>query len=100
MIKVDVVIPVYNEEECLPRLLDRLTAMRKRLVGWELTILFVDDGSRDRSREIIESEANKEPLIKLISFSKNFGHQAAVTAGLDCCNGDFVALIDADLQDP
>jgi glycosyltransferase involved in cell wall biosynthesis len=100
MLKVDVVVPVCNESECLPTLIARLKTMRERLVEWEMTFLFVDDGSQDDSRSIIESEALKHPYIRLISFSKNFGHQAAVTAGLDYCDGDYVVLIDADLQDP
>ena len=94
---LSIVIPVLNEAETLPRL---LTSLRKVLseIHWEA--IFVDDGSTDETVRIIAREALDDPRISLIRFSRNFGHQAAVTAGLDFANGDAVVVMDADLQDP
>jgi dolichol-phosphate mannosyltransferase len=96
---LSIVIPVFNEESVLPLLLERLTAVRERLPrGHE--IIFVDDGSTDDSLLILERQASQDPQTKVLSFSRNFGHQAAVGAGLDLAHGAAVAILDADLQDP
>lgn len=98
---ISVVIPVFNEEECLPEMFRRLLALRESLrVKAECEFLFVDDGSKDRSLELLKEAATMETVVKVISFSRNFGHQIAITAGIDCAKGDFVAVIDGDLQDP
>src|SRR5262245_8788846 len=95
---LSVVIPVYNEREALPKL---LTALRRALEEeCDYEIIFVDDGSRDGTSEALRDAAQKDPRIKSIFFSRNFGHQAAITAGLDFASGDAVAVMDADLQDP
>jgi len=94
---VSIVIPVLNEAEALPPLLARL---RQSLFGIHWEAIFVDDGSTDRTALLLEAEALEDPRISMISFSRNFGHQAAVTAGLDFANGDAVVVMDADLQDP
>lgn len=94
---VSVVIPLLNEEEAIPLLLSRLRKTLDRLT-WE--IVFVDDGSTDTTSFLLEQAALEDPRIKLLRFSRNFGHQAAVTAGLDFANGDAVIVMDADLQDP
>src|SRR4051794_3538137 len=96
--RLSLVIPVYNEEETLPLLLD---AVRPVLVsiGCEYEILFVDDGSRDGSARILAMAAS-DPRVKVLTLSRNFGHQAAITAGLDFATGDAVVVMDADLQDP
>lgn len=98
---LDIIVPVYNEEECISKTIERLTAVRETLfTELDVNFIFVDDGSKDKSFEILQEEANKTPYIKVISFSRNFGHQFAVSAGIDNSTGDYVAIIDADLQDP
>lgn len=98
---VSLVLPVYNEEPVLPELLRRLGLLLSELDrsgNWE--VLFVNDGSMDRSRALIEAACGTEPRFKLINLSRNFGHQIAITAGLDRAEGDAVVIMDADLQDP
>lgn len=96
-----VVIPVFDEEECIDALCARLVGLRQRMQqDAEVELLFVDDGSRDRSPLMLEALAAQHPFIKLIALSRNFGHQLAVTAGLDHAREGWVALIDGDLQDP
>ncbi|WP_263353643.1 glycosyltransferase family 2 protein [Acidicapsa acidisoli] len=94
---LSIVIPVLNEAETLPLLLARL---RESLRNIDSEAIFVDDGSTDDTAWMLEQEALQDPAIRLIRFSRNFGHQAAVTAGLDFANGDAVVVMDADLQDP
>ena len=94
---LSVVIPVFNEADALNMTIARVREALRRL-NWE--IIFVNDGSNDGSLEIIRLAGLLDPRIKAISFSRNFGHQAAITAGLDIANGDAVAVMDADLQDP
>src|SRR6187551_3983240 len=96
---VSVVIPIFNEQENLPELRRRmLAALEKSGEPWELVL--VNDGSRDRSAEMIRQYHAEEPRIKLVDLSRNFGHQPAVTAGVHAARGDCVILIDGDLQDP
>lgn len=98
---LSVVIPIFNEEECLPETIRRLQVLEANLQSdAELEFLFVDDGSRDKSLLILKGMAASLPNIKIIAFSRNFGHQVAITAGIDRATGDYVAVIDADLQDP
>jgi glycosyltransferase involved in cell wall biosynthesis len=96
---LSVIAPVFNELENLPELHRRVAAAMKSLrVDWEL--LLVDDGSTDGSTEAIRSLARSDPHVRPIIFARNFGHQIAVTAGLDYCRGQAAVIIDADLQDP
>jgi dolichol-phosphate mannosyltransferase len=96
---LSVVVPCFNEESVLSVTHERLrTALDAIGMPWE--ILYVDDGSRDRTREILLSLASHDDRVKVISLSRNFGHQIAVTAGLNHAAGSAVVLIDADLQDP
>ncbi|MGQ9496180.1 MAG: glycosyltransferase family 2 protein [Thermoanaerobaculaceae bacterium] len=98
-VELSVVVPVYNEEETLHELARRLRQVLEGLVAtWE--ILFVDDGSRDRSWEIILQLAQEEPRIRGLRFSRNFGHQMAFFAGIEHAKGDAVVIMDGDLQDP
>jgi len=99
MARLSLVIPVYNEETCLRALLDRLYAL-KNPAGDDYEYVFIDDGSRDRSLEILVDEAHRNPAVKVLALSRNFGHQVAITAGLDYASGDAVVIMDADLQDP
>jgi polyisoprenyl-phosphate glycosyltransferase len=95
---LSIVVPVYNEEEVLGDFFQRLSAVLATL-PYEAEILLVDDGSRDRTPEIL-SRIQADPRVRVIGFTRNFGHQAALCAGLDHATGDAVILIDADLQDP
>ncbi|MES2222302.1 MAG: glycosyltransferase family 2 protein, partial [Acidobacteriota bacterium] len=94
---LSIVVPVLNESKVVSLMLDRLRHTL-RDVTWE--VIFVDDGSTDATPSILAREAIQDNRIKLLRFSRNFGHQAAVTAGLDFANGDAVVVMDADLQDP
>lgn len=97
--ELSVVVPVFNEEENIPELYRRLRAVLPQVVQeWE--ILFVDDGSRDRSWELIRALAAQDPRVRGLRFSRNFGHQMAFAAGLDHARGQAVVIMDADLQDP
>src|SRR5260370_6523412 len=94
---LSIVIPVFNEADTLALMLGQLREALGEL-NWE--VIFVNDGSTDGSLEIIRRAALIDKRVKAISFSRNFGHQAAVTAGLDFAGGDAVVVMDADLQDP
>ncbi|MCE9600291.1 MAG: glycosyltransferase family 2 protein [Spirochaetia bacterium] len=96
---ISVIAPVFNEEGNLQMMTDRLIRALKPL-KMDYEILFINDGSSDSSLKILESFAQKNRKLKVLSFSRNFGHQTAVAAGLDYCKGDCVVIIDADLQDP
>ncbi|WP_297278320.1 glycosyltransferase family 2 protein [uncultured Brachyspira sp.] len=100
MKKVSFIIPCYNEEEVLPLLYERLNNISKKIENYECEFLFINDGSKDRTEEIIENLYKKDNRIKLYSFSRNFGHQAAVSCGIHNTNSDLAIIIDADLQDP
>jgi len=94
-----VVLPVYNEEALLPELHQRLVATLSTL-GLPYEVLYVDDGSSDRSLEVVTAMARADPRVGVLALSRNFGHQMALTAGLDHARGDGVVLMDSDLQDP
>jgi polyisoprenyl-phosphate glycosyltransferase len=97
--RYSIVAPVFNEEGNLNLLYDRISqVMNSRGEPWEL--ILVDDGSRDRSPGMMDALAGKDARVKVLHFARNFGHQIAVTAGIDHAAGDAVVLIDADLQDP
>jgi len=96
---ISVVIPVYNEAESLPALLSTLEQVLVDM-GCQRELLFVDDGSSDDSNRILREAATSDPSIKVLEFSRNFGHQTAITAGLDFASGDAVVVMDADMQDP
>jgi glycosyltransferase involved in cell wall biosynthesis len=98
-IKLSVVVPVYNEEAVVRETCKRLKAVMDSL-GEAYEIIFVNDGSRDRTASIINEICETDPTIKFIDFSRNFGHQLAITAGMDYAAGEAVIVIDADLQDP
>lgn len=100
MRKISVVVPMYYEDDVVDECYKRLTNVLKTLENYEYEIIFVNDGSKDKTLFLLEQIAKKDENIKILSFSRNFGHQAAVTAGLKEVTGDAVIIIDADLQDP
>lgn len=97
--KISIILPVYNEEENIQPIYERVTAVLQKLTK-AYEIIFVNDGSRDRTAELLITLQKKDTYVRVLTFTRNFGHQAAVTAGLDHCTGDYVAILDADLQDP
>lgn len=97
--KLSIVTPIFNEEENLPELYRRLTAAAQQ-VSPDYELIFVNDGSRDRSLEIIRSFALLDPHLRFLSFSRNFGHQPAISAGIKYAKGEAIVIIDGDLQDP
>ncbi len=100
MKKISIVIPMYYEEEVAEECYNRVTTVLTKIENYEYEVIFVNDGSKDKTLDILEKIASKDKHIKIISFSRNFGHQAAVTAGLKFVTGDAIVIIDADLQDP
>lgn len=97
--RLSVAIPLHNEESVLPELLHRLRDVLDDLPGGPHEILFVDDGSTDRTFEILEAAAREDQRIVALSLSRNFGHQAGITAALDHVTGDAIVVMDGDLQD-
>jgi len=93
------VLPVHNEQECLPELYARLVHVLDELPG-TAELVFVDDGSTDSSYELLDELARRDERVRVIQLSRNFGHQIAITAGLDVAAGEAVVIMDADLQDP
>lgn len=100
MDKLEFLIPVYNEESCLEHLMERLDAIKKDFGGVDLSVLFVNDGSSDSSLEMLIGYTRRYNYVRVINLSRNFGHQFALTAGLDHCQANYVCIIDGDLQDP
>lgn len=97
---ISIVVPVYNETEVLEAFYQRAKTVAESLNSFSYEIIFVDDGSQDDSYEQMIKMANYDRNVKIIKFSRNFGHQVAITAGMDMAKGDAVVVIDADLQDP
>ena len=100
MRKISIIIPAYNEEESLPKLYERLKNIMNQVNDYEFEVLFINDGSKDRTIQIIKDLRNKDERICYVDFSRNFGKEIAMTAGLDYAKGDAVIFMDADLQDP
>ncbi len=98
--RLSIAVPIHNEASVLPELLRRTRAVLDQVSGGPHQLLFVDDGSTDRTLEILEKACHDDPRVAVISLSRNFGHQAALTAALDYVQGDAVVLMDGDLQDP
>ena len=94
-----VITPCYNEEQVIQETYKRLTEVLQT-IEYDYELLFVNDGSKDKTLSILSELAAQDQHVKVISFSRNFGHQCAVTAGINNCKGDLAVIIDADLQDP
>lgn len=97
---ISIVVACYNEEEVLPIFYDEINKVSNKLKNINFEFLFVDDGSNDGTLSVIKNLVRKDKRVKYISFSRNFGKEAAMNAGLSYAKGDYVALMDADLQDP
>lgn len=97
---VSVVVPVYNESDVIGAFYERATSALSAIPGFDYELIFVNDGSRDDSQEQLNDLAVHDEHVRVIKFSRNFGHQIAISAGIDHAAGDCVVVIDADLQDP
>lgn len=97
---VTILVPAYNEEEVLPLLYERLKTLMDSNLKYDFEVLFVNDGSKDKSLEIMQELRKKDKRICYLNLSRNFGKEIGMIAGLDYCKGDAVVIIDADLQDP
>lgn len=100
MKKISVIIPMYYEEEVAEECYKRMTSVLQNIENYDYEIICINDGSRDKTLSILENLAIRDKKLKILSFSRNFGHQCAVTAGLKYVTGDAIVIIDADLQDP
>lgn len=101
--KISVIVPCYNEQEALPfffEAIGKIAGKMKQEYNVDYEFVFVDDGSRDRTLEILRDFAKKDERVKYISFSRNFGKESAIYAGLEHVTGDYISMMDADLQDP
>ena len=97
---ISLIVPCYNEEEALPFLYDAVCKVASDESSYDFEFIMIDDGSRDRTLEVIKGLRGKDDRVKFISFSRNFGKEAAMYAGLQKSKGDLVAILDADMQDP
>ena len=97
---ISIIIPAYNEEESLPYLMERLTKLIDEIKNYEFEILFVNDGSKDKTIDLIKEYREKDNRVSYVDFARNFGKELAMIAGLDYAKGDAVIFMDADLQDP
>ncbi len=100
MKKISVIVPCYNEEESLPSFYKEMQNVMEKMKENDFEIMFINDGSKDKTIEILRDFANNDSRVRFISFSRNFGKEAAILAGLQNVTGDYVTLMDADLQDP
>lgn len=98
--KISVIVSCYNEEESLPLFYEEMNKVMDEMAQNDFELIFVNDGSKDKTLEEIKALRNKDKRVRYISFSRNFGKEAAMKAGLDYSTGDYVTLMDADLQDP
>lgn len=100
MNKLSIIIPMYNEEEIIQECYNRILTVCNSIVNYDYELIIVNDGSTDKTLNILEYLAENNKKIKVVSFSRNFGHQCAVTAGLKYVTGDAIVIIDSDMQDP
>lgn len=100
MKRLSIVVPCYNEQESAPIFYDTVHGMEDKLASVELEFIFVDDGSRDNTLEVLRQLHDRDERVHYVSFSRNFGKEAGIFAGLQKSTGDYVVIMDADLQDP
>ena len=98
--KISIIVPCYNEEESLPIFYKEIDKISKEMKSVDFEFLFINDGSKDKTLEILRKLAKKDKRVRYVSFSRNFGKEAGVWAGLENATGDYVAIMDADMQDP
>lgn len=98
--KISIIVPCYNEEESLPIFYEEITKIAQEMKQVDFEFLFINDGSKDKTLSILRTLAKEDKRVRYISFSKNFGKEAGMYAGLENATGDFVAIMDADMQDP
>lgn len=98
--KLSIVVACYNEEEALPYFYKEVCEVAKKMSSLEFEFIFVNDGSKDKTLEVVKGFREKDKRVRYVSFSRNFGKEAAMYAGLEASKGDYVTLMDADLQDP
>ena len=97
---ISVIVPCFNEQESLPFFYEEINKVSNQMNALSFEFIFVDDGSKDNTLSVIKEYASKDERVKYISFSRNFGKEAAIYAGFEACIGDYAVLMDADLQDP
>lgn len=98
--KISIIVPCYNEEEALPIFYKEINRVSKEMKSVDFEFLFINDGSRDKTLDILRDLSKKDKRVRFISFSRNFGKEAGMYAGLENATGDYVAIMDADMQDP
>ncbi len=98
--KISLIVPCYNEAEALPTFYEELNRVTKEMSNYEFELLFIDDGSKDKTLDVLKEKAKEDTRVKYISFSRNFGKEAAMYAGFCNVTGDYAAIMDADMQDP
>ena len=98
--KISIIVPCYNEEEALPIFYKEINRVSKEMKNVDFEFLFINDGSRDKTLDILRDLSKNDKRVRFISFSRNFGKEAGMYAGLESATGDYVAIMDADMQDP
>lgn len=100
MEKISIIVPCYNEEEAMPIFYEEIVKVAKEMKKVDFEFIFVNDGSRDKTLEVARELHKKDERVRYVSFSRNFGKEAGMLAGLEAAKGDYVAIMDVDLQDP
>lgn len=100
MKKISIIVPCYNEEQTIPLFYEEITKVANTMTNVEFEYLFINDGSKDKTLPILRDLSKKDKKVRYISFSRNFGKEAGMYAGLENATGDYIAVMDADLQDP
>lgn len=100
MDKISLIVPCYNEEQALPFLYDEIVKLAEEMSEQEFEFIFINDGSKDKTLDVVKELRKSDERVHYVSFSRNFGKEAGIYAGLQAATGDFISLIDADLQDP
>ena len=98
--KISVIVPCYNEEESLPIFYEEINKVMNEMKKIKFELIFINDGSKDRTLKILRELSKKDKHVRYISFSRNFGKEAGILAGLEASVGDYVCMMDVDLQDP
>ena len=100
MEKISIIVPCYNEEEAMPIFYEEINKIAHEMKKVDFEFIFVNDGSKDKTLEVARDLSKKDKRVRYVSFSRNFGKESAMYAGLEAAKGDYVAIMDVDLQDP